>query len=676
MFEQLDLFEESEHPFKITKPIRLIEFFAGVGFQRMGIERTFPNAKSWRTTEWAVPSILAYDVAHNGNVATSTIEDKDFLVNELFNLGISVNYNDPASLSQIQHMPLEKLQRIYAAIERNNNLVNIMNVKGIDLNLVDYEDYTYVLTYSFPCQDLSLAGSGNGYETSQAENENQQLDSGVGTRSGLVWEVIRILKECKELGTLPHILVMENVTQVHGLGNVKEWHKLLNELSSLGYANFWKDMNGKNYGIPQNRDRTFMISILDKDAVYHFPKKVKLKLCLGDLLEKNVDEKYFLSKETVDRISSWKSYENPLTKVIGTESIMPTITTRIAESQDGGMNASMKLIDPESRIDKRLLETIQRNKIEKNDFIDTYNKVTRKDVAGTITTRVNEANKTFVATEQENLKQQLCNELIEKNLVKEGDCVNHSYSNSRMDKPTIANNDSPGCSPTLTTRPDTLGVVVKCGNYSPSGHNASSIVDPNGLAPTVMENHGTVTAIAIKNATQQGYLLAEEGDGIDISSRMESHRGTVQKGIAQTLTTQAGKDTGVCVKDETMFTETEKQLFTEDGNVKRYIDSDIVDEFKEGQMATTTYPNGYGHGPRTHDESIALNTVDKPVVKQNLRIRKLTPLECWRLMGADDMFFYRLRDIGGLTDAQIYHIAGDGLIVNIPQMLFETMKGE
>lgn len=129
-------------------------------------------------------------------------------------------------------------------------------------------------------------------------------------------------------------------------------------------------------------------------------------------------------------------------------------------------------------------------------------------------------------------------------------------------------------SPTLTARgagEEHSGMVLlkqttfpnkinKVGNCSPSGHNASSIIEPSGISPTVIENHGTITAIIdkkerkkglhIKNATKQGYLNAEDGDGIDISTRMEHHRGTVQKGKTQTLTCSGGNDRGVVVKDE------------------------------------------------------------------------------------------------------------------------------
>lgn len=89
-------------------------------------------------------------------------------------------------------------------------------------------------------------------------------------------------------------------------------------------------------------------------------------------------------------------------------------------------------------------------------------------------------------------------------------------------------------------------------------------------------------------------------------------------------------------------------------------------------MATTTYPNGYGHGPRTHDESIALNTIDRPSVKMNLRIRKLTPKECIRLMGFDDNDYQSMRNIE-MSDSAIYHCAGDSIVVTCLMALFGQM---
>ena len=120
------------------------------------------------------------------------------------------------------------------------------------------------------------------------------------------------------------------------------------------------------------------------------------------------------------------------------------------------------------------------------------------------------------------------------------------------------------------------------------------------------------------------------------------------------------------------YTELEKQLFDGGGNIKRYIGSDKIDLFKEGQMATTTFPNGYGHGPRTHNESIALNTIDRPSVKMDLRIRKLVPLETMKLMGFERKDERAMREIG-MTDSAIYHCAGDSIIVTCLMALFGQM---
>ena len=144
-----------------------------------------------------------------------------------------------------------------------------------------------------------------------------------GTRSGLLWEVERILNELnrereREHSTLPQILLMENVPEVIGKDNVEHFNKWLEKLESLGYQNYFQILNGKDYGIPQNRRRCFMISLLG-DYAYDFPLKLKLKHKLKDFLEKQVDEKYYLSQEDIERITNWNSHENPLENAIDIE---------------------------------------------------------------------------------------------------------------------------------------------------------------------------------------------------------------------------------------------------------------------------------------------------------------------------------------------------------------------
>lgn len=125
-----------------------------------------------------------------------------------------------------------------------------------------------------------------------------------GTRSGLLWEVERILDELnreREHSTLPQVLLMENVPEVIGAGNVKHFNKWLLKLESLGYSNYFQILNGKDYCIPQNRRRCFMVSILG-DYAYDFPLKHKLKYRLKDFLCKSVDEKYYLTEKMVDYV--------------------------------------------------------------------------------------------------------------------------------------------------------------------------------------------------------------------------------------------------------------------------------------------------------------------------------------------------------------------------------------
>ena len=149
-----------------------------------------------------------------------------------------------------------------------------------------------------------------------------------GTRSGMLWQVERILKECQDLNTLPDILLMENVPQVIGTKNIKDFQDWELFLESLGYSNYVEILNAKDYGVPQNRERAFMISILG-DYKYEFPKPIELKLRLKDMLEDNVDESYFLSDKMIEGMmkTNFESYklEN---KLLDKDGIANTIIAR------------------------------------------------------------------------------------------------------------------------------------------------------------------------------------------------------------------------------------------------------------------------------------------------------------------------------------------------------------
>lgn len=119
------------------------------------------------------------------------------------------------------------------------------------------------------------------------------MERGSGTRSGLLWEVERLLKECKEL---PDVMVMENVTEVHGYKNKAHFEEWISFLESLGYSNYYQDLNAADFGVAQHRERCFMVSILG-NYNYKFPTTIPLNTVMADYLEESVDEKYYVTSQ-------------------------------------------------------------------------------------------------------------------------------------------------------------------------------------------------------------------------------------------------------------------------------------------------------------------------------------------------------------------------------------------
>ncbi len=496
----MNIFEIMFDKYKITKPIRLIELFGGYGSQYFALKYLNANVEHWKLVEWAVNSIQAYKDAHCSNDNTNYSEslNKQELIDYLYNKGISSDYNEPMKYDQIKRKSEEWLRQVYNNIIATKNIVDITKTKASDLEITDTDKYTYIMTYSFPCQDLSLAGLGKG----------MARDS--GTRSGMLWEVERILDECK---TLPQILLMENVPDVKGTNNVKYFNEWQHKLESLGYKNYHQNLIATDYGIPQTRNRTFMVSILGEYS-YTFPQPIPLKLKLKDMLEDNVDEKYYLSDKMLK----------------------------------GMMNTNFE----QYKLENKLKDT--------SGNADTI--VARFDGCPQLV--------------KDNLKTELCNELIEKGLVKENDVIKHSYTSNKLDDDRLIPNHN--TSPTLDTRCDCLGVVVK-------------------------------------EATKQGYAIATEGDSINIAQPEQVAIGTYQ-----------------------------------------YAKSD---NFMQGKSRLQ-------QGKQTSD---TIQTSPKEgVVYNNLRIRKLTPKECFRLMGVKDEDYERIAK--NQSNASLYHLAGDSIVVNVLMAIF------
>ena len=161
-----------------------------------------------------------------------------------------------------------------------------------DISKMEELPYCDLLTYSFPCQDLSIAG--------------QQKGISKDTRSGLLLEVERLLLKAKENRTLPKYLLLENVKNLVGKKFIKDFERWLSFLNNLGYYSNWEVLNAKDYGIPQNRERAFVVSSLE-NIHYEFPNPVELKSKMKDLLEEKVNEKYYLSEQCLKYFTDTKN---------------------------------------------------------------------------------------------------------------------------------------------------------------------------------------------------------------------------------------------------------------------------------------------------------------------------------------------------------------------------------
>ena len=311
--EQISMFEKI--PYKIKNKIRMIELFAGYGSQSLGLKYLGVCFEHWKICEWAIKSIQAYKDIHFTDEHIEVNMSKDEMVEYLLDRGVSADYNNPMTEAQLRRLSEDKLKTIVENILITHNLVNIQKAKGEELEIEDTDKYTYIMTYSFPCQDLSNAGKRRGM-------------SDTSTRSGMLWEVERILYECKALGNLPQVLLMENVAQVHGKKNMDHFQRWIDSLEKLGYSNYWKDLIATDYGIPQTRKRTFMVSILG-DYDYQFPKPIPLQLRLKDMLDDNVDKKFYLSDRAINGILNTKFAQGQLShRTQNEDGCIPTLEAR------------------------------------------------------------------------------------------------------------------------------------------------------------------------------------------------------------------------------------------------------------------------------------------------------------------------------------------------------------
>lgn len=382
---------------------------------------------------------------------------------------------------------------LYSRVRKIKKRTEVNTVYNIEVENTHSYCVNNVATHN--CQDFSVAGKQAGG------------DIGSGTRSSLMYETIRIVGKIR-----PKYVLWENVKNLLSKKHKHNFDAYIETMNILGYNSYYQVLNAKDYGIPQNRERVYTISIRkDIDKGFKFPEKEELKLRLKDMLEDKVDEKYYLSDEQINNfIKNNNGNCNPSGKgmngKVHSGDIVPTITTNKGEglkikvvdwkdpkcvriggifdtekskhqagsvydkeglsptldAMQGGWRQPCieehKIITHSSYVSKKYEEFIE-DKGYIPEMFNPYHKTEIKDIAPTQSTYCGSTTSSATV------------------LIKENNKAN-KYDVNEL-------------APTLTQQEEK---IITIGNYMPSGHNASRIVDSEGLAPTVKENHGTVTA--------------------------------------------------------------------------------------------------------------------------------------------------------------------------------------
>ena len=432
----------------------------------------------------------------------------------------------------------------YCAIHNENESKNLGDITKVDETKL--EPFNMICGGS-PCQDFSVAGKQKGsvWTCKDCGHEYNPLtvhwserdkcpccgsNNIEKTRSSLLVEYLRVIRANK-----PNFGMYENVKNIVGKQFKDTFKMFTDELDEYGYNVFWKVLNAKDYGIPQNRERVYLIFIKKEldNGKFTYPEPFDNGMRLKDVLEENVDEKFYISEDKVQRF---------LTNLNNEDALL--------------YDACQVKREGKSR--------------EYNDFCPTLTARDYKDPR-----------------------------LVNDNVVKQ--VGNISKCEGNWNNPQVGRiYSTDGCSPTLNTcgggshEPK----IVQLGNVNPSGKGMNgNVFDENGLAPTLTTNKGEGNKIAIRQATKKGYIECELGGVADLSyPESKTRRGRVQEN-GQICPTITATETGVC-------------------------------------------------------------RIESPI-----RIRKLTPKECFRLMGFSDENFEAAEKM--VSNSQLYKQAGNSIVVDV-----------
>lgn len=515
--------------------LKVFESFAGYGSQRMALRNLGIDFESVGISEIDIPAILSYASIHDGLYkadVTFVYPSKEEMIEYLEQRNIGLDFK-----SKKVKLPknLDKLKQLYRGVVLSKCFGDISLINPSELPDMD------LFTYSFPCTDISVAGQQQGVIKGQ-------------TRSGLLYECEKII-EVKR----PKYLLMENVKNLVGKKFKEQFDEWLDYLESLGYTNYWQILNAKDYGVPQNRERVFVVSILnDEDKNYVFPQKQPLDIRLKDVLENQVEDKYYLSDEVQARFKPNDKFKDMSGNIVGTTAPdFRTIGQRDLCYQENAIMGTLVATDY-----KQPKQIVELNKNKQNAINIIKQLEDAKQLDEDVVT---------------------CDMSINNPKVKDiANCITARYDCG------VSNNKSVG-----------VAVVERiggCFDDENSTHQAGSVYNQDGLSPTLDTMQGGYRQPCI---TVVGELECE--GWYDIEKRVHDTEGL-----------------GVCVE-----TRNRAKYVQENKDIKNY------------------------------------------------RIRKLTPKECWRLMGCSDEDFEKAKLFN--SDSQLYKQAGNSIVVNVLEGIFANM---
>lgn len=457
-------------------------------------------------------------------------------------------------------------------VSENYNLVDVTKVNTVLMDDVD------LITYGFPCQDISAAGKQRGFEDKDGNR----------TRSGLFFEALRIIEE-----TRPLYAIAENVKALTSKKFEKEFKTVLDSLDGAGYNNYWAVLNAKDYGIPQNRERVFIVSIrkdVDKSG-FKFPEKMPLNIRVKDILETNVDEKYYINTEKARQLI------------------------------------------------KKLLD---KNRITGVEVCDaTVNAPNVRDISNAIISRYDAgiSNQRSWGTA-----------VIEPHVKRLGNLYSDTAGGARAGN----TYDPEGLSPTLQTaqggnrQPLIIEPPVICASR---GRNTDNPSDRTAGIPTEQRLEPNTDGVSNTLTTVQkdNYLLEAPKINVVGNLRGHSQMGRVfsTDGLSGCLSHADAKEPIKILQPVVIGSTQEHAAVKNDGVCP---------------CLTACMGTGGGQIPMITDN------------QQNdccgYRIRKLTPLECFRLMGFSDEEFNRIK---GVSNTQLYKMAGNSIVVNVLEGIFNNL---